>query len=172
MLSFSLSSSLSFSLSLNEAFLVCRQLTCLVKLKPVINGSLLCQLMDCLTRRLNCLPSCLHLKRKFKQEEGLHGPDSRLLPHLSTSLPSNSKNIHDLQRSISLSLILGGCLPQLTNTSCLCWHKAALSTSVISLKHARAINDDFSSLDYALAIPGKNKAVRVNQHSLSSAPGE
>lgn len=85
LLSLSLSSSRPLSplsLSLNKAFLVCRKCTCPVKLKPVINGSLLCELMDCLTRRLNCLPSCLHLKRKFKQEEGLHGPDSRLLPHL------------------------------------------------------------------------------------------
>lgn len=65
----------------------------------------------------------------------------------------------------------GGCLPQLTNTSCPRWHKAALSTSAMSLKHAKAINDDFFFQFGLCAIPGKNKAVRVNQHSLSSAPG-
>lgn len=164
----SLSSSLALSLS--KVFSVCPKSTCLVELKPVMNGSLLCELMDCLTRGLNCLPSCLHLKRKFKQEEGLQGPDSRRIdllprPYLQTL------NMW-LAAQVFFEFDLGRCLAQLTNTSCLCcWHKAALSTSVTSLKHAKAINEDFFSQFGLCTIPGKNKAVGVNQHSLSSAPG-
>lgn len=108
-----------------------------------MNGPLLGELMDGLPRWLHCVPSCLHFKREFKQEEDLAAQHQRWPAHTSVHVFTfQLAHTHDL-----IEVDLRRLAAQLrAHRLCADEHL----TCLMSLQQAQAMNEAFFSPQFGL----------------------